>query len=545
MTGHGQPESGTNAGPAQISERELRENFFPPFEAAVREAGAELVMASYNEIDGVPSHVSNWLLQDVLRGEWGFRGLVVADYYAIEQLVGLHRVADDLRQAAIRSLQAGVDVDLPNGNAYPALLDALRAGEVQESRIDDAVKRVLTLKFRAGLFEQPFADATQAERLTNNDEARALARTAAERGIVLLKNDGMLPLRLPEAGDDTPVIAVIGPNAAVARLGGYYGQPPLTVSILDGIRARAGTRADIRFAEGVVITENDDWWADEVRLGDPAENRRRIAEAVEVARGADAILLALGDTEQTSREGWAESHLGDRTSLDLVGEQQELFDALRALEIPLTVILINGRPASTVTIANEADALIEGWYLGEQGGHAMAGVLFGDINPGGKLPVTIPRSVGQLPMYYNHKPSARRGYLFDTTEPLYPFGWGLSYTSFEIGAPRLTKDRIHRNESVDVELVVRNTGAVRGDETVQLYIRDRVASVTRPVKELKAFRRVSLEPGEDTTVTFRLTPQSLRFWNDRMERVVEPGEFEIMTGANSVDLATVILSVEE
>jgi beta-glucosidase len=457
----------------------------------------------------------------------------------------LHRIADDLRQAAIRSLQAGVDVDLPNGNAYPTLLDALRDGDIQESRVDDAVKRVLTLKFRAGLFEQPFADAAQAERLTNNDEARALARTAAERGIVLLKNNGMLPLRLPDAGDDTPVIAVIGPNAAVARLGGYYGQPPLTVSILDGIRARAGTRADIRFAEGVVITENDDWWADEVRLGDPAENRRRIAEAVEVARGADAILLAIGDTEQTSREGWAESHLGDRTSLDLVGEQQELFDALRALEIPLTVILINGRPASTVTIANEADALIEGWYLGEQGGHAMAGVLFGDINPGGKLPVTIPRSVGQLPMYYNHKPSARRGYLFDTTEPLYPFGWGLSYTSFQIGAPRLTKNRINRNESVDVELVVRNTGAVHGDETVQLYIRDRVASVTRPVKELKAFRRVSLEPGEDTTVTFRLTPESLRFWNDRMERVVEPGEFEIMTGANSVDLATVILSVEE
>jgi beta-glucosidase len=543
MTGHGQPESGTNIGPAQISERELRENFFPPFKAAVTRAGVEQVMASYNEIDGVPSHVNEWLLQDVLRDEWGFRGLVVADYYTIEQLVDLHHVADNRAQAAIRALQAGVDVDLPNGNSYPHLIDAVRSGSVDESRIDAAVRNVLALKFRAGLFEQPYADADAAEDITNNAEARALARKAAQRSIVLLKNDGMLPLSLPDAGAEKPLIAVIGPNAAVARLGGYYGQPPHTVSILEGLRGRVGERAELRYAQGVLITENDDWWADEVQLADPGENRRRIAEAVELARGTDMIVLALGDTEQTSREAWADSHLGDRSSLDLVGEQQELFDALHALDIPITVILINGRPASTVVIAERANALLEGWYLGEQGGHAMADVLFGDVNPGGKLPVTIPRDVGQLPMYYNHKPTARRGYLFGTTEPLFPFGWGLSYTSFDIGPPRLSKDTINANETVQVEVDIRNSGNRRGDETVQLYLHDKIASVTRPVRELKAFERVTLDAGEGTTVTFTLTPDSFRLWNDKMEHVVEPGEFEIMTGANSVDLTSVTLTI--
>jgi beta-glucosidase len=490
--------------------------------------------------------VNNWLLQDVLRDEWGFDGVVVADYYAIDQLVDLHHVAQDLKQAAVRAFNAGVDIDLPNGNAYPALPGAIREGLVDESRIDAAAKRVLELKFRAGLFEEPYADADYAGQITNNEEARALARKAAERSIVLLKNDGMLPLKLPEnrGRRDQQVIAVIGPNAAVARLGGYYGEPPHTVSILDGIKEKVGDSAEVRFAQGVVITENDDWWADEVVPGDPEENRRLIREAVDVARGADVILLAIGDTEQTSREGWADSHLGDRASLDLVGEQQELFDALRALEIPLAVVLINGRPLSTVAISERADAIIEGWYLGEQGGHAMADVLFGDVNPGGKLPVTIPRSVGQLPMYYNYKPSAKRGYLFETTEPLFPFGWGLSYTSFELGSPRLSKDRIKTNDQVEVEVSVRNTGQLAGDETVQLYVRDKVASVTQPVQELKGFERVTLAPGEQRIVRFTLTPDTFRIWNDKMEHVVEPGEFEIMTGANSVELDSVTLSIQ-
>jgi beta-glucosidase len=543
LTGHGQPESGTNVGPAPYSERALREFFFPPFEKIIRRTGISVVMPSYNEIDGVPSHANVWLLDKVLRGEWGFDGVVVSDYYAIADLQNLHHIAGSMEEAARRALEAGVDCDLPSGGAYATLTQLVRDGRVTEDRINTSVRRLLSLKFRAGLFENPFADAAQAAALTNNSEARALALKAAQRTIILLKNDGMLPLHLPQAGSVKPIIAVIGPNAAVARLGGYYGQPPLTVSILEGIRAKVGARADIVYAEGVKITANDDWWADAVQLADPAANRRLIEEAVSVARKADQIVLAVGDTEQTSREGWAKTHLGDRDSLDLVGEQQALFDALHALGKPIAVVLINGRPASTVEIADKANALLEGWYVGEQGGNAVADVLFGDVNPGGKLPVTIPRSVGQLPMFYNVKPSARRGYLFDTVAPLYPFGYGLSYTSFEVGAPRLSADRIGVDGSVSVSVPVRNTGNRAGDETVQIYVHQLVGSVTRPIKELKAFERVTLGPGESRTLTFMLTPEAFRMWNVSMQRVVEPGAFEIMAGPNSVDLKTIQLAI--
>ena len=541
LTGHGQPESGTNVGPAPYSERTLREFFFPPFEKIIARTGVSAVMPSYNEIDGVPSTANVWLLQKVLRGEWGFKGAVVSDYYAIEDLQRLHHIAATPEEAARLALKAGVDIDLPSPGAYATLTQQVRDGRVAMSSIDAAVRRLLTLKFRAGLFEHPFADAEQAQAVTDTKEARALALKAAQRSIVLLKNDGVLPLTL--TAGKTPVIAVIGPNAAVARLGGYSGEPPLTVSILDGIRAKVGARAKVVFAQGVKITVNDDWWADQVQLADPQENHRLIDAAVAAARGADQIILAIGDTEQTSREGWAPTHLGDRDSLDLVGQQQDLFDALRALGKPLVVVLINGRPASTVTIAAQANALLEGWYLGEQGGNAMADVLFGVVNPGGKLPVTIPRSVGQLPMFYNFKPSARRGYLFDTTAPLYPFGFGLSYTTFEIGAPALSSDHIGVDGSVMVSVRVRNTGSRAGDETVQLYVHQLVASVTRPIKELKAFERISLAAGEAKTVTFTLTPEAFRMWNIDMRRVVEPGAFEVMTGPNSVDLKTTVLHI--
>jgi beta-glucosidase len=444
----------------------------------------------------------------------------------------------------VLALNAGVDADLPDGGSYQYLPALVREGRVAESQIDTAVRRMLELKFRAGLFEERPAEVANAIALTNDDEARALALTAAQRSIVLLKNNGVLPLSLKAGAAGKKIIAVIGPNAAVARLGGYYGIPPVTVSILEGVQNLAGDNAEIVYSEGVKITENDDWWADEVQLADPAENLQRIADAVEIASDADVIVLAIGDTEQTSREAWADTHLGDRSSLDLVGEQQQLFDAMKALGKPVVVILINGRPASTVAIAEQADALIEGWYLGEQGGNAMADVLFGRINPGGKLPVTIPRNVGQLPMFYNHKPSARRGYLFDTVEPLFPFGWGLSYTRFEIGKPKLGNRKIDADGYVDVQVPIRNTGKITGDETVQLYIRDRIASVTRPVIELRGFERVTLAPGERRSVVFRLGPESFRMWNDNMQRVVEPGEFEILVGPNSVDLQGVTLTVE-
>ena len=471
------------------------------------------------------------------------RAWSISDYYAIEQMASLHHIAADNTAAGLRALQAGVDQDLPEGAAYKGLVAAVNANTVPIARIDSAVRRILDLKFRAGLFERPYADAAEAAAITNNAAAKALARKAAVRSMVLLKNDGVLPLILPAQNAAPATIAVIGPSAAVARLGGYYGQPPLTVSILDGIRERAGKRANVVFAQGVKITENDDWWLDEVKLADPAANRRLIAEAVALATQADRIVLTLGDTEQTSREAWADAHLGDRSSLDLVGEQQELFDALRALDKPMVVILINGRPASTVKIARETNALIEGWYLGEQTGHAVAEVLFGDASPGGKLPVTIPRNVGQLPVFYNSKPTAHRGYLFDTAEPLFPFGFGLSYTTFELSAPRLSASSMAAQGSVQVSVDVRNTGSRVGDETVQLYIRDRVSSVTRPIKELKGFQRVTLQPGESRTVTLTLAAQALALWNSDMQRVVEPGDFDIMTGPNSVELKATLLKV--
>ena len=540
FTGHGQPESGTNVGPAEISERTLRENFFPPFEAAVHETNVRALMASYNEIDGVPSHANVWLLKNVLRGEWGYKGAIVSDYYGIEQLVDLHHVEANYTDAAIRALAAGVDMDLPDGDAYATLVDSVHKGRVKMAQIDQAVRRILTLKFEAGLFEHPYADGAAADALTGNAEARGVAKKAAERAVVLLKNDGILPLSTNNLG----TLAVIGPNAAVARLGGYSGIPRQTVSVLQGLEARVGAAAKIVYAEGVKITDSDDWWADAVKLADPVENEKRIADAVEVAKHADKIVLVLGDTEQTSREGWANTHLGDRDKLTLPGQQDELADRIFALGKPTVVVLLNGRPPAVVNISEKANALVEGWYLGQEGGTAMAEVLFGDVNPGGHLPVTIPRSVGQLPMFYNYKPSAHRGYLFDTTAPLYPFGWGLSYTTFDISAPMLSQATIAPDGAVDVNVDVKNTGARAGDAVVQLYIHERVSSVTRPVKELKGFQRVTLQPGESRTLTFHLDHRSLWFWNKDMKRVVEPGDFDIMAGPNSVDLKSAVLAVK-
>lgn len=545
MTGHGQPESGTNIGPAQISERTLREMFFPPFQEVVERTAIDAVMASYNEIDGIPSHSSSWLLQDILRGEWKFGGTVVSDYYAIEEMVSRHNIAKDVPAAAKIALEAGVDVDLPSGISYSTLTDQVKNGTVSTAAIDTAVRRILTMKFNAGLFENPFVDDAAPALASNGPEGRALARRAAEKSLILLKNDGALPLALPEAGNEVPTIAIIGPNADVARLGGYYGIPRDTVTPLEGIRSLVGNRAKIVHAPGVVITEDDDWWEDEVTLGDPAKNRQMISEAVKTAQNADTIILFIGDTEQTSREGWAEAHLGDRTSLDLVGEQNELFAALKALGKPVITVLVNGRPPSYLQVAEQSDAIIEAWYAGEQQGNAIADALFGKVNPGGKLPVTVARNAGQLPFFYNHKPSARRGYLFEDGSPLYPFGFGLSYTNFDLSAPTLSANSIAKGQDVTVSVQVTNSGSMAGDEVVQVYLRDMVSSVTRPVKELAGFKRVTLAPGTTQTVNVNISADSFAFWNRDMERVIEPGEFSIMVGPNSQDLKSVTLTITE
>jgi len=546
LAGHGQPEGGVNVGPAQLSQRELRENFLPPFERAVKEAGASVVMASYNEIDGVPSHANSWLLGEVLRGEWGFDGAVIGDYFAVEQLASLHQVAAGNEGAAARALEAGVDADLPNGAAYASLAAAVREGRVPQAQLDQAVARMLMLKFRAGLFEQPCADPQAAEATTHDEAARALALRAAERSVLLLKNDGTLPLPLAlpaSPGARRPVWAVVGPNAAVARLGVYSGAPPEAVSLLDGLRQVVGERVDLRHAQGVRITEGDDWWADAVHATPRELNLSLIEEAVATAEAADVIILAVGDDERTSREAWAPQHLGDRSALGLVGEQQLLFDRLHATGKPVVVVLINGRPVSSEALAAKAHAIVEAWYLGEQGGLALARVITGAVNPGAKLPLTIPRHVGQVPLFYNHKPSARRGYLFDDITPLFAFGFGLSYTRFEIGAPRLSQPAMAVDGVVQVFVEVTNTGQRAGDEVVQLYVRDRVATVTQPVKALKGFERVTLQPGERRTVQFTLDAAALALWNGRMQRVVEPGEFDVMAGPDSVRLQSVLLNV--
>lgn len=541
MTGHGQPESGTNIGPAQVSERVLREAFFPPFKRIIEETGVGAIMPSYNEIDGQPSHASVWLLRDILRKEWGYQGLTVSDYFGNRELITRHRLAADNREAAIRALLAGVDVETPDPETYKELPALVREGKVPEALIDEAVRRVLSFKFEAGLFENPYVDEAAAEALTATPASIALARRAATRSAVLLKNDGVLPLEAKKIKR----LLVLGTHAADTPIGGYSDIPKHVVSVLEGLQAE-GKQAgfEVEYAVGVGITKERIWGQDAVNFIDPEVNRQHIREAVERAKHADHIVMVLGDNEQTSREAWADAHLGDRDSLELMGEQNELAAAIFALKKPTVVFLLNGRPLSINFLASEAGAIIEGWYLGQETGHAAADLLFGRANPGGKLPVSIPRSVGQLPVFYNHKPSARRGYLAGSVKPLYPFGYGLSYTQFEISEPVLAKTSIGVNDSVAVDVTVKNVGSRAGDEVVQLYVRDDVASVTRPVKELKHFKRIHLQPGESQQVRFTLKPADLAFYNVAMKWVVEPGTFTIYAGPDSEQLKSTVLTVQ-
>ena len=544
---HGQPESGTNCAPANAGERLLRETFLYPFEAAIKEAGAISVMASYNEIDGVPSHANRWLLRDVLRGEWGFEGFVVSDYYAISELhyrpeVRGHAVARDKEDACALAVAAGINIELPEPDCYLHLADLVRRKVLKESRLDELIAPMLLWKFRLGLFDDPYVDPEEAERIVGCDEHRELALRAARETITLLKNEGGLAPLDPGV---LQCVAVVGPNAHRMLLGGYSSTPKHNVTVLEGIQARLGERVRVLYSEGCKITVGGSWQEDAVTPSDPEEDRRQIAEAVEVAKQADVVVLALGGNEQTSREGWSFHHLGDRASLDLIGRQEELVDAIMATGKPVVVFLFNGRPLAIESLQRKVPVIFECWYLGQETGRAVADVLFGEFNPGGKLPITFPRSSGHLPAFYNYKPTARRGYLFDDISPLYPFGYGLSYTTFEIRDVRLAKKSIRADEITRVRAHVTNTGKRAGSEVVQMYIRDRFSSVTRPIKELKGFRRVFLEPGETSAVEFEIGPELLAFYDIRMERVVEAGEFEIMVGNSSrdTDLQTVILTV--
>jgi len=391
------------------------------------------------------------------------------------------------------------------------------------------------------LFENPYVDVDRAVQVTNSSEHRALAADAARRSITLLKNQNDL---LPLNRTTLKSIAVIGPNAAQVHLGGYSDDPGRGVSVLQGIKDKVGNGVKVVYAEGCKITkEGGNWFADTAHLGDPVEDQKLIAEAVGVAQNADVALLVLGGNEDTNKEGWADNHLGDRDSLELVGRQNDLVKAVLETGKPTIVVLINSGPLSINYIAENVPAILEGFYLGQETGIGVADVLFGDYNPAGKLTISFPRSVGQLPLYYNRKPTARRGYLFANKEPLFPFGFGLSYTTFAYSNLKISPAKIGATGEAKVTVTVANTGTRGGDEIVQLYIRDLISSVTRPVKELKDFKRISLAPGESKNVEFVITPEKLSFLDLNMKSIVEPGWFDIMVGTSSVKYETVKLEV--
>jgi beta-glucosidase len=541
---HGQPEGGTNTAPGNYSERIVRENFLLPFQAAVEEAKVGSVMASYNEIDGIPSHVNPWLLNRVLREEWGFRGYVTSDGDGLQMLIQTHHVAGNKLDAAAQAIAAGIDYDLSDGSVYRTLIAQVKQGTVPESEVDRAVARVLATKFRLGLFDKPYVDPDYAEKTTNSVEHRQIALKAAQETIVLLKNDkNLLPLDLSRL----KTIAVIGPNAAELHLGGYSRGPSHSVPILQGIRDRVGTKAKVVYAQGCQFTAGRQdwhgWFEDNAKLVDPQTQADKIKEAAEVAGSAEVAILVVGENEATNREAWSEQHLGDRDSLDLLGAQNDLVRAVVETGTPTVVLLINGRPLSINYIAEHVPAILEGWYLGQEGGTAAANVLFGDVNPGGKLPITFPHSVGDLPDFYNHKPSANRTYAFSTRKPLFPFGYGMSYTTFRFENVRVEPAQIGVGGTAKVRVEVTNTGSRDGDEVPQLYIHQKVASVTRPVMQLSGFQRTTLKSGEKKTVEFTITPDMLAMLNRDLHRVVEPGIFEIMVGPSSDQTNTVPLAV--
>ena len=534
---HGQPESGSNCGPANFSERVLRDIYLFPFKEVIKNADPKSVMASYNEIDGVPSHANKWLLKNILSCEWKFEGFVVSDYYAITELnkkedTISNGLAKDKSDAALLAVNAGVNLELPDPDCYPELINLVQSGKLDELVIDKMVYSLLTYKFQLGLFDNPYVEVNPEINELKIENNRKIALQAAKEAITLLKNENdLLPLK-PKKGN---TIAVIGPNADRVLLGGYSGKPRYFTTVLQGIKEKLGKDVNVLYSEGCKITVNGSWDEDIVSLPDPNENQKLIRKAVYVAKKSDFVILALGENEQISREAWTKVHLGDRVNLELFGMQNDLVKAILRTGKPVVVLLFNGRPNSFNYINDNVSSILECWYLGQETGHAVANVLFGDFNPGGKLPISFPRSVGHIPCYYNHKPSARRGYLFDDISPLYPFGFGLSYTSFKFSNLKIKKPSIKMGELQKVYVDVENTGRRFGTEVVQMYIRDVVSSVTRPVKELKGFKKIQLKPSEIKTVELNILPEHLAFTDINKNYTIEPGEFEIMVGNSSRD----------
>ena len=542
LAGHGSHEGGINTAPTQIPERLLRSELLRPFEIVLRDARAFSIMPSYNEVDGIPSHTNTWLLQDVLRTEWGFTGLIVSDYYGIEQLTTRHRVATDRADAARQAVAAGIDIELPDPHGYqdlPATDHERPADGARPSTPSSS--RVLRAKFLAGLFENPYVDAAEAERLANNAEHQAVALDAARRSLVLLKNAGSV---LPLDRARIKTLAVIGPNAKGVHLGGYSRDP--------GRGDRSAERRDDGCGQRRLggLQRRDTHHRGAAELGPRCRRARRSRVEQAAHPGGRQGRVTSGRHRPGHRHqridlarGLGDNHLGDAADLELMGNQNELVDAMLATGKPVVAVLINGRPQAIPAVAARVPAILEAWYAGQEAGTAIGEALFGTINPGGKLPVSFPRDTGQVPVYYNRRPTSFRWYVDLTREPLWPFGHGLSYTTFSVTNARVTPAAIGPADRATVTVDVANTGARAGDEVVQLYIRDLVSSVTRPVKELAAFERVTLRPGEKRTVTFTIGADALSLVDRNMRRIVEPGTFDLMIGTSSATTLTTTLEV--
>ncbi|MCD8183218.1 MAG: glycoside hydrolase family 3 C-terminal domain-containing protein [Bacteroides sp.] len=521
FVGGSEPINGTNGSPADLSERTLREVFFPPFEAGVK-AGAMSLMTAHNELNGVPCHSNEWLMTDILRGEWNFPGFVVSDWMDIEHIHDLHATAENLKEAFYQSIMAGMDMHMHGIHWNEMVVELVKEGRIPESRIDESVRRILDIKFRLGLFEKPYADEAETMKIRLCDEHRQTALEAARNGIVLLKNDGVLPL---DASKYKRVL-VTGINADDQNILGDWSapeKPENVTTILEGLRMIApDTHFDFV----------DQGW--DPRNMDP----KQVAEAAARAKSADLNIVVAG--EYMMRFRWTERTDGedtDRSDLDLVGLQNELIEKAAASGKPTILVLVNGRPLGVQWAAEHLPAIVEAWAPGMQGGQAVAEILYGKVNPSAKLAITIPHSVGQLQMIYNHKPSQHfHPYAAGKpSTPLYPFGFGLSYTTYKYEDLKLAQKEIGKDGTVDVSVKVTNTGERDGVEIVQLYIRDKFSCVTRPVKELKDFARVALKAGESKVVNFKITPDKLAFYDLKMKKTVEPGEFIVMVGASSDD----------
>lgn len=521
FVGGSQAVNGTNGAPCDVSERTLREVFFPPFRANIVEGQAGTLMTSHNELNGVPCHENAWLMEDILRGEWGFQGFVVSDWMDIEHLQDLHCTAENLKEAFYQSIMAGMDMHMHGLHWNELVTELVREGRIPESRIDASVRRILTAKFRLGLFEQPYADPETSRRVRLCPEHRATALDAARQSVVLLKNDGLLPLDPAKY----PHVLVTGINADDENiLGDWSAQqdPADVVTVLEGLR-------DV--APGVRFDFVDQGW--DPRNMDPG----KVAEAARMARQADLNIVVAG--EYMMRWRWTERTCGedtDRDDIALVGLQQELIERVAASGKPTLLILINGRPLGVEWAAEHLPAIVEAWEPGMTGGTAIAEILYGRVNPSAKLAMTVPRHAGQIQTYYNHKPSHYfHPAVCSDPEPLYPFGYGLSYTTYAYSGLTLSAREIAPDGSLTAEVTVTNTGSREGVEIVQLYIRDSYSSVTRPVKELRDFARVALKPGQSQRVRFTITPAMLTMLDKRLQPVVEPGEFRVMAGPSSRD----------